>query len=113
MAQRQQRHYGQTEDPATVVEERRTVPAAGPRLDWQRGFLASEGLLILLGLAAFMTIATPLWQEGQPTWQIVAVGLLAGLVMALVMAAITGYALMRLVAVPGLTQARCRAPSSP
>jgi hypothetical protein len=47
-------------------------------------------------LASFMAIASPLWHEGQPLWLVIAIGLVAGLVMAAVMAAITGYALLRL-----------------
>jgi hypothetical protein len=50
----------------------------------------------LLGLAAFLAIATPLWQPGQPAALIVAIAVLAGLVMAAVVAAVTGWAVLRL-----------------
>jgi hypothetical protein len=50
MARTKRQQYGEGETPAALVEERHTVRAAEPRLDWRRGFLASNGLLILLGL---------------------------------------------------------------
>jgi hypothetical protein len=50
----------------------------------------------LLGLAAFLAIAMPLWRPGQATVLIVAIGLLAGLVMAAVVASVTGWAVLRL-----------------
>lgn len=49
-----------------------------------------------LGLAAFTAITTPLWQPGQPVVVVAAVGLLGGLVMAATVAALTGWALVRL-----------------
>jgi hypothetical protein len=50
MARKTRQQYGEDETPAALVEERHTVRAAEPRLDWRRGFLASNGLLVLLGL---------------------------------------------------------------
>ncbi|MCK2217327.1 nitroreductase family deazaflavin-dependent oxidoreductase [Actinomadura sp. ATCC 31491] len=50
----------------------------------------------LVALGAFMLVATPLWQEGQPGWLVAAVGVLAGAVMAATVAALTGLALVRL-----------------
>lgn len=50
----------------------------------------------LAGLAGFMAVSTPLWRPGQPWPVVVAVGVLAGTVMAAVMAAITGAALARM-----------------
>jgi hypothetical protein len=50
MARTKRQRYGEDESPSALVEERHTVRAAEPRLDWRRGFLASNGLLILLGL---------------------------------------------------------------
>ncbi len=52
----------------------------------------------LAGLAGFMAVSTPLWRPGQPWPAVVAVGVLAGTVMATVMAAITGAALVRMLA---------------
>lgn len=52
----------------------------------------------LAGLTVFMLIATPLWQEGQPIALTIAIGVLAGLVMAATMAAVTGLGLERLLA---------------
>ncbi len=47
------------------------------------------------GLAAFTVVAPPLWQEGQPRWQLVAIGLAGGAVMAFTMAAVTGLGVVR------------------
>jgi hypothetical protein len=49
------------------------------------------------GLTAFMALATPLWNEGQARWLSILIGLVAGLVMAVAMAAVTGVAAIRLV----------------
>jgi hypothetical protein len=54
----------------------------------------------LLGLAAFLAIATPLWQPGQSIVLIILIGVLAGLVMATTVAAVTGWAMLRLAAKP-------------
>jgi hypothetical protein len=50
----------------------------------------------LAGLTVFMVVATPLWQPGQPVPTVVAVGVFAGLLMAVTVAATTGFAAMRL-----------------
>lgn len=65
-------------------------------------------------LSAFMAIAGPLWREGQAVWQTAAVGLVATVAMAGVMAVITGYALMRLTDQPNVSRglSRYRAPST-
>jgi hypothetical protein len=52
----------------------------------------------LAGLTAFMLIASPLWHEGQSTAVVVAIGALAGLVMAGVVATVTGFGLRSLLA---------------
>ncbi len=51
-----------------------------------------------VGLLAFMGVATPLWQSGQPVLLVIAIGALGGLVMAFVVAVITGVALLRIFA---------------
>lgn len=76
MAQHQQRRYDPTEDPATVVEERHAVPAAGPRLDWRRGFLVSDGLLILLGLWLVVSPSVVSYGPGDEKWLPVVAGAL-------------------------------------
>lgn len=53
-----------------------------------------------VGLAAFMAVAMPLWHEGQSVAQVAVVGLLGALVMAATVAALTGLALIRLLARP-------------
>jgi len=50
----------------------------------------------LAGLAVFLVVAMPLWHEGQPLWQTVAVGTFAGLLMATTVAVVTGLGLVRL-----------------
>jgi hypothetical protein len=54
------------------------------------------GLAWALGLGAFLVVATPLWQPGQPVALTLAIGALAAVVMAAVMAAVTATAVVRL-----------------
>ncbi len=68
-----------------------------------RRHLARSGWWILgsaaawcVGLGVFFAVATPLWQPGQPLPLIVAIGVLAGILMAASMAAVSGLALVRL-----------------
>ena len=53
-------------------------------------------------------LIAPLWREGQAVWQTAAVGLVATVAMAGVMAVITGYALMRLTDQPNVSRGRSR-----
>jgi hypothetical protein len=48
------------------------------------------------GLLVFVGVATPLWHEGQPRWEVLGIGLVAGAAMAATMAAITGLGMLRL-----------------
>jgi hypothetical protein len=50
----------------------------------------------LIGLGIFLAVATPLWHPGQPVTVTVGIGLLASVLMALVMAMVTGLALVGL-----------------
>jgi hypothetical protein len=52
------------------------------------------------GLLVFTAVATPLWQPGQSTLEIALIGILGGLVMAATVAAISGWALVRLLRTP-------------
>ncbi|MBB5916743.1 hypothetical protein BJY24_005655 [Nocardia transvalensis] len=52
----------------------------------------------IAGLAAFGVVTTPLWQPGQAAVLVTAIGVLGGLVMAAVMAAVTGAFLVRILA---------------
>jgi hypothetical protein len=68
-----------------------------------RGELSGAGMWVpatavawTAGLLAFLGVATPLWQPGQPLALTIAIGALAGLVMATVVAALTGAAFIRL-----------------
>ncbi|MDP4510072.1 nitroreductase/quinone reductase family protein [Nonomuraea turcica] len=54
----------------------------------------------LVALGVFALVTTPLWQEGQPAWLVVAIGVLGGAAMAATVAALTGAALVRLLARP-------------
>lgn len=68
---------------------RRHLPGAGL-------WIWASALAWLAGLAAFTAFTSPLWQPGQSTALVVAIGGLGGLLMAAVMAAITGYFLVRI-----------------
>jgi hypothetical protein len=50
----------------------------------------------LVGLGAFFAIAPPLWNEGQPLVVVLAIGALGAAAMAVSMAAVTGWAALRL-----------------
>ncbi|HEY9414695.1 MAG TPA: hypothetical protein VIQ30_08055, partial [Pseudonocardia sp.] len=50
----------------------------------------------ILALGAFLTIASPLWHEGQRLWVTLLIGVGAGIVMAFVQAAVTGWWLLRM-----------------
>ncbi|MGW6930839.1 hypothetical protein ACWGE0_12305 [Lentzea sp. NPDC054927] len=50
-----------------------------------------------VGLVVFTAVTTPLWQPGQSAELIALIGALGGLLMAAIMAAVTGAALIRLV----------------
>jgi len=52
------------------------------------------------GLLVFTAVTTPLWQPGQSIAQITAIGVLGGLLMAGTVAALTGWALVRLLHKP-------------
>lgn len=68
---------------------RRLVPAAGR-------WIAVTALAWLGGLAVFFAVSMPLWHPGQALAATIAVGLLAGLLMAATMAAITGLTVRQL-----------------
>ncbi|GGS28527.1 hypothetical protein [Actinokineospora fastidiosa] len=57
------------------------------------GWIAVTAMAWVAGLAAFLAIATPLWHEGQAVAETVAVGAVAGLAMAAIVAMITGLGL--------------------
>jgi hypothetical protein len=59
-------------------------------------WVIASALAWLAGLAAFLSFAMPLWHPGQRLAQVVAIGLAGGLLMAATMAAVTGFALVRL-----------------
>jgi hypothetical protein len=52
------------------------------------------------GLTAFSAVAPPLWHEGQTRLAAALVGLAGGLTMAIVMAAVTGIGVLRLIGIP-------------
>jgi hypothetical protein len=59
-------------------------------------WVAATALAWCLALGIFFLIATPLWQEGQAFWLTLLIGILAGVAMAVTMAATTGVAMVRL-----------------
>jgi hypothetical protein len=60
-------------------------------------WIGATALGWLIGLGFFLAVATPLWRPGQPVGVTVGIGLLAGALMALAMAIVTGLALVGLV----------------
>jgi len=66
-------------------------------------WIAVSAVAWLAGLAAFMLIATPLWQEGQPVALTAAIGVLGRLVMAATVAAVTGLGFVRLLRGAGVS----------
>jgi Ca2+-transporting ATPase len=70
---------------------RRRVPGAHRWIGW-------TALAWLAGLTVFLLVASPLWQPGQPPWLTAGIGVLAGSLMAVSMAAVTGWGLVRLLA---------------
>lgn len=62
-------------------------------------------------LAVFLGVATPLWQPGQSTAVVLLVGVLAGLAMAVTMAALTGAGMVRLLRGQASDVARSTEPS--
>jgi hypothetical protein len=68
---------------------RRVLPGSARWIGWTAaGWLA--------GLAVFLGVAAPLWHAGQDVVQVAAIGVLAGVLMASTMAAVTGWGLVRL-----------------
>ncbi|WP_231494865.1 hypothetical protein [Cellulomonas sp. KRMCY2] len=78
---------------AQWYELRRHVARAG-------AWVAATALAWGVGLTAFGLVTTPLWQPGQGTALVLAIGLLGGLTMAAAMALTTGLALRRLLSEP-------------
>jgi len=74
---------------AQWYELRRHVREAWPWILW-------VGIAWLLALAVFLAIAMPLWQQGQPWWVTVTIGVGAGAAMATVQAAVTAVGMDRL-----------------
>jgi hypothetical protein len=70
-------------------------------------WIAATAVAWLAGLGAFLGLAMPFWQPAQPTELVLVIGLAAAVVMAAVVAAVTGVALVRLLATrPGRAQRR-------
>ena len=76
-------------------------------VDGSASWIATTAAAWALGLPAFAAVTTPLWRPGQPVALVVAIGALGGLVMAVVVAAVTGAAAVRL-----LRRAARRAPDA-
>ncbi|WP_199423349.1 hypothetical protein [Actinotalea solisilvae] len=69
-----------------------------PRAGW---WVAGTAGAWVVGLGVFAAVTSPLWQPGQATGVVVAIGLLGGAAMAFSMAGVTGLVLRRLVDGPG------------
>jgi len=63
---------------------------------WRFRWIALTSAAWCAGLGVFTAVTTPLWQPGQSTALLFAIGLVGGAAMALVMAAVTAQALPRL-----------------
>jgi hypothetical protein len=74
---------------AQWVELRRHVPQAG----W---WVLVTAAAWCVGLLAFFPVTSLLWQPGQPVLLVAAIGVMGGLIMAVTMAATSGWALVRL-----------------
>jgi len=86
---------------------RRHVPAAARWIGW-------TAVAWLAGLTVFLLVATPLWQPGQQVWLSALIGALAGSLMALTMAAVTGRGLVHLLDdVPAAGPEGSRPPAPP
>jgi len=75
---------------AQWFELRRHLPRA-------HRWVTGNAVAWLLGLAAFFAVTSPLWRPGQQPSVVAAIGVLGGLVMAFIMATVTGLTLVRLV----------------
>jgi hypothetical protein len=75
-------------------------------------WVAATAFAWALGLSVFGVVTTPLWQPGQSTILVVAIGVLGGLVMAFTMSLTTGWAMQRLLASTTPSTPRARAPVS-
>ena len=84
---------------AQWLELRRHVPRS-----WR--WIAVTALAWCLALGVFFAIAPPLWHEGQALWLTILIGAAAGLAMAVTMAAVTGWGLLRLTGPGGRREAR-------
>ena len=69
-------------------------------------WIAVTALAWCLALGVFFAIAPPLWHEGQALWLTILIGAAAGLAMAVTMAAVTGWGLLRLTGPGGRREAR-------
>ena len=74
-----------------------------PRTRW---WIAATAGGWTVGLGVFLLVATPLWQQGQPLWLTVVIGILAGALMAATIAALTGLAASRLLCRAGRSSIR-------
>ncbi|WP_433663215.1 hypothetical protein ACQPW1_14370 [Nocardia sp. CA-128927] len=66
------------------------------RLHHARQWIWATALAWSAGLLVFTAFATPLWQPGQSTLLVAAIGVAGGLLMAATMAAVTGAFLVRI-----------------
>ncbi|MET7772743.1 hypothetical protein [Nocardia sp. NPDC005366] len=66
------------------------------RVSGSARWIAATALAWLGGLLAFAAFTSPLWQPGQGVALVAAIGVVGGLLMAAVMAAITGWFLVRI-----------------
>ncbi|MCG8917482.1 hypothetical protein L6E12_16985 [Actinokineospora sp. PR83] len=71
-------------------------PLLRGRVRWAAHWVWVTAVAWVAGMAVFLCFATPLWHEGQQTWQAVAIGIAGGALMATTAAVVSGLALVRL-----------------
>ncbi|MBX0300827.1 hypothetical protein K2F54_12665 [Cryobacterium sp. 1639] len=60
-------------------------------------WIVGSAMAWCVGLAVFFAVATPLWQPGQPALLVLVIGVLAGILMAVTMALVSGLVLIRVI----------------
>jgi len=73
------------------------VVALPPSTAGGLGWIVATAGAWCAGLAVFSAVTTPLWHAGQAWWQLLAIGVVGGALMAVTMAAVTGLGMLRLV----------------
>jgi purine-cytosine permease-like protein len=71
--------HGGGDDPRELTEERRPIPSGEDRIHWRQGYLAADGLLVLLGIWLALSPLFVAYGSGDARWSPVASGALIAL----------------------------------